>query len=78
MKHFYSGMLFTLGIIVPLGWFATLAYEHASYEHYLQVIHGPWVFSQMGSGPVQLWGSCFILVIGVLLCVIAKKLKRSS
>ena len=77
IRLFFSGLFYTLGIAIPLGWFGTLVYEHSSYEHYLQVIHDPWIFSDMGSGPVQLWGSILIILIGTFLCLLAWKLQRT-
>lgn len=75
--HFFAGLLVAVGLGLSAGWFGILVYMHSSYDAYIQVIHGPYPFSHLGSGPVQLWGSIGFGVLG-LTAVIAGSVQAFS
>jgi hypothetical protein len=69
-KYFTAGILITIGImlwlLIPFGcWWL-----HGDYDRYIWIINGPFPFSHLGSGPLQM-GLTVLAALGGLVLIIA-------
>lgn len=66
----FAGVLVSFGVVLLASPFFLYAWLHWDMDRYRRIISGPFPFSQLGSGPVQLWLSVGLFMAG-LLCTVA-------
>lgn len=77
IKEYIIDLFIGIGFIILI--FPVFLYWliHGSYDRYLWLIHGPEPFSNLGSGPFQMYIYIGAFVIGVIVSAIAIRSKLS-
>jgi hypothetical protein len=79
--HFHPRKLLTavllgVGLLLLASPFLMRWWISGDYDRYLGIISGPWPYSHLGSGPLQLFVYGFLIVAGLVIVVFALVLKR--
>ncbi len=51
---------------------------NGDYKRYIWIINGPKPFSDLGSGPLQLWLYMFLILLGIVTAIIAFVIEKSD
>lgn len=71
-----ASLLLGVGILGLASPIALYWWIHGDYNRYIWIIHGPFPYSAMGSGPFQLWMSATLFLSGAVLLTAGLLLKR--
>ena len=78
---FFLSLILGVGTILVVSPFFLHWWIHGDYDRYIWIIHGPYPYSNFGSGPFQLAMNLGLVLKGVVLLVIyfiGKKLRNKS
>ncbi len=73
MKRILSHVIFCLGGIFVFSPVIMYWFIHGSYERYMWIINGSYLFNSLGSGPVQLYLYVGLFLAGIVLTAISFK-----
>ncbi len=67
VQHLFASVLLGVGVLTLLSPLGLAWLIHGDQARYLWLISGPAPFNELGSGPVQLWTSLGLVLVGAVI-----------